>query len=426
MPVTKRSGGERPQSARVHASFEYAGTISTFRPDSGHQHASETASLLASQVGETYYTLRAAAQPTAPVAPAIVRTQTASSNLDGFEIEKVALRRIRFVVENNECDVEHLSMVDLVESGYSTYTTQSFTSPVLHSATTPSEIISRDAAVSTPGEGVPRELQDQHEVQALLMLTHTTSDAAANLVVSQEMRTVAAERAGNPQESIVLGRRSVASPENQRNVCRSQPPPARPQSAKFIVKRDPIPVPATCMPSRGLTPTAKGIAVEATHVAIGSMSATRRVTTPNEILDVLRQVEGPGTVLRGVVGEGWRRNGGPSVGAVSRRKGQGRGGALEEVVMRSMEQSASGRVSSGKSGSLYNRSSSAEMRKSPRLKIRLLAEEPAGGEPEFNVTNSLDFVVPPPKNDASLALSEQYLMRIIERRRAKYLNVGMV
>jgi hypothetical protein len=56
-------------------------------------------------------------RPLTPVAFSMVRQQTVRTNLDHYRIEQVALRRLRFVVENNQTEPEHLSIVDLVESG---------------------------------------------------------------------------------------------------------------------------------------------------------------------------------------------------------------------------------------------------------------------------------------------------------------------
>ncbi|KAI8914078.1 hypothetical protein DFJ77DRAFT_59646 [Powellomyces hirtus] len=49
--------------------------------------------------------------------PGSTRVQTARTNLDRYRIEQIALRRLRFVVENNQAEQEHLAMVDLVEQG---------------------------------------------------------------------------------------------------------------------------------------------------------------------------------------------------------------------------------------------------------------------------------------------------------------------
>ncbi|KAI8593844.1 hypothetical protein BDZ88DRAFT_503553 [Geranomyces variabilis] len=46
------------------------------------------------------------------------RVQTARTNLDRYRIEQIALRRLRFVVENDQAEPEHLAMVDLVEQGH--------------------------------------------------------------------------------------------------------------------------------------------------------------------------------------------------------------------------------------------------------------------------------------------------------------------
>lgn len=45
----------------------------------------------------------------------IARMQTVRSNIDRYRIEQIALRRLRFVIENNEAEPDHLAMIDLVE-----------------------------------------------------------------------------------------------------------------------------------------------------------------------------------------------------------------------------------------------------------------------------------------------------------------------
>ncbi|KAJ3022481.1 UNVERIFIED_CONTAM: hypothetical protein HDU68_009127 [Siphonaria sp. JEL0065] len=538
----------RPQSARItfatnkSLTYEYSGPVSSYRslnPFLIREPSLATISQpesTATTTPDTYYLLRAAKQPTAPVAPTIVKTQTVRCNLDSFSIEKVALRRLRFVVENNESDVEHLSLVDLIEAGqvpppiicsffgaefatphdlrvlllqsidkarrirrrrknmhdspspdlispsehpihdqpppnkglsaayhhthphytspatpiasYSTYTTQSYPQPQLCSATTPAEIVSRDSRkrVGSDGsnthdtniggkeEAVPRLLEDKHEVQALLMLTHTTSDAAANIVVDQEMK-IAASGMSVSEGSLISGRRSVlstrsgGSAKSRRSVVTSRSGSGSLTVTTLLSGRV-TPVPATCMPSRALTPTAAVIATDAAKTAVLSVKAVRRVTTPNEILDVLRQVEGPNTVLKGVVGEGWKRS-----GDRRRKNGEGMYVNLEEIILRNMDLQGEGSVvrrasTSSRKGTsiksaLSDRASMGAGR-SPRTKkhVRLLAEEPPGGEPDFLPAGSLDFL-PRPKNDASSAVGEQHMLRIIERRRARYLVAGV-
>ncbi|KAJ3042573.1 hypothetical protein HDV00_007107 [Rhizophlyctis rosea] len=48
----------------------------------------------------------------------MMRMQTVRSNIDRFGIEQIALRRLRFVIENNEAEPCHLAMIDLVEQGH--------------------------------------------------------------------------------------------------------------------------------------------------------------------------------------------------------------------------------------------------------------------------------------------------------------------
>ena len=56
-------------------------------------------------------------RPITSVSPTLIKNQSVRSNIDRFKIEQVALRRLRFIVENNEADPSHLPIVDLVEAG---------------------------------------------------------------------------------------------------------------------------------------------------------------------------------------------------------------------------------------------------------------------------------------------------------------------
>ncbi|KAI8609031.1 hypothetical protein BC830DRAFT_1152703 [Chytriomyces sp. MP71] len=434
-----------------------------------------------------------------PVAPSIVKTQTVRSNLDNFNIEKVALRRLRFVVDHNEADVEHLSLVDLVETGqvpakllveffgpeyatphdlrvlllqsvdkarrirkrhlrqnvsqqitprlehpihdgpapnkgldatfhhthphhvspatpicsYSTYTATSYEGAQLVSSSVPSSerITSRGPVGETDrgvagrsGIGVPIQLEKQHEVQALLMLTHTTSDAASNLVVEAQM--------AEAQQPLPFTRPTSSHP---RTASRAR---ANHEARGSLAGRA-TPMPATSTPSKPFTPAAKAIARDATLGAL-KLTKIRRVTTPNEVLDVLRQVEGSKTVLNGVVGSGWRSR--ASIGASLRQGRKVVGGSIDDLVLRNMESaeqpSENLPVSSTNSSVGYHTS-----RVRTKKSVQLLAMEPLNGEPDEDLTQAVvadHFIA---KSDIHGALNEERMLRIIEKRRSKYLGV---
>ncbi|KAI8823361.1 uncharacterized protein EV422DRAFT_611397 [Fimicolochytrium jonesii] len=52
-----------------------------------------------------------------PMVPALARVQTVRGNLDRYRIEQIALRRLRFVIENNQAEPDHLALIDLVQQG---------------------------------------------------------------------------------------------------------------------------------------------------------------------------------------------------------------------------------------------------------------------------------------------------------------------
>ncbi|KAJ3075553.1 hypothetical protein HDU99_001511, partial [Rhizoclosmatium hyalinum] len=151
---------------------------------------------------------------------------------------------------------------------YSNYTAQSYVPPALRSATTPAEILTRDPHQTPLGDGVPRQLEDKHEVQSLLMLTHTTSEAAANIVVDTEIKIAASLSTHNSSASSILGKKSTATTRSgsarskrsgasttTEDVKRSATPLLA--AALLSGRATPVPVPATCMPLRAMTPTAQ-------------------------------------------------------------------------------------------------------------------------------------------------------------------------
>ncbi|KAJ3141959.1 hypothetical protein HK100_004747 [Physocladia obscura] len=552
---SKRQLNVRPKSAAIHSR----------KTDQHSQHEIEGEHNLVKQLidanneapQETYYLHRATTEPTAPVAPSIVKTQTVRSNLDLFTIEKVALRRLRFVVENNESEVEHLSIVDLVESGevpseiiasffgpeyatphdlrvlllqsidktrrirariqrqhqdisvmqvpvtksnqpkhdavppnqglkasfhhthphhtspatpidsYSTYTTATFELTPLWSSTTPggeknmrtiedSNSIKLENDVPVYNNGcnasangtVLRELEARHETQALLILTHTTSDAAANVFVAEDLRKAGAtvSESGRRRATVLSGcasgKPTVSAKSHVIGNSRDSIELTGSISSKDLLKKlcgrvnrsrgRLTPVPATCMPSRSLTPTAMVIATDATKAAVSSIGAVRKVTTPNEVLNILRQVEGEGTVLKGIVGEGWERFdcGGNDSTVLPRRRGKKKsaGRGLEEIVLQNMDLQGYNGTKHSESHSEANKSISSVKpgvhgKSSIRKHVRItLAEEPFEGEADDLLSNPLELILLP-KHDISGALGEQHMLRIIERRRANYLHI---
>ncbi|KAJ3110036.1 hypothetical protein HDU96_006953 [Phlyctochytrium bullatum] len=55
--------------------------------------------------------------PTAVAAATVPKTQSVRTNIDKYRIEQIALRRLRFVIENSQAEPEHLAIMNLVEAG---------------------------------------------------------------------------------------------------------------------------------------------------------------------------------------------------------------------------------------------------------------------------------------------------------------------
>lgn len=49
--------------------------------------------------------------------PGAIKTTGCRSHLDQCKIEQIALRRLRFVIESNQAEAQHLSLLDLIENG---------------------------------------------------------------------------------------------------------------------------------------------------------------------------------------------------------------------------------------------------------------------------------------------------------------------
>ncbi|KAJ3357676.1 hypothetical protein HDU83_004831 [Entophlyctis luteolus] len=315
----------------------------------------------------------------------------------------------------------HVSPATKIDS-CSTYTATTFEAPRLWSKTTPAEVVSRNAGnvgtgISACPDGihsqsrtgsVPRELEDRHEVQAMLMLTRTTSEAAANVVVAEDVRHATSALKGKSSSSSV---KPVADHKSTISA---------PQSRHGWL----TPVPATCMPPRALTPTTKVIANDATRVALRSTAEVHRVTTPNEVLDILRQVEGENTVLNRVVGETWRLPN-RSVGKSWKMK---HSGTLEDAVLRNMDVEIAIRRSSTTDAT--PRVSSILQHKKPeygksvssKKHVRIVLAQEVSPEEEAKLADNAAVIST--HQDLTSALNEKRMLRIIEQRREKYLLAG--
>ncbi|KAL2916918.1 hypothetical protein HK105_203697 [Polyrhizophydium stewartii] len=57
-------------------------------------------------------------KPLTYIPPSLIKMQTVRTNLDRFRIEQIALRRLRYVIEHNEAEHDHLAVVQLLEQSY--------------------------------------------------------------------------------------------------------------------------------------------------------------------------------------------------------------------------------------------------------------------------------------------------------------------
>ena len=49
--------------------------------------------------------------------PGVVKTLSSRTHIDKFKIEQITLRRLRFLIESNHAQSEHLSLIDVIEQG---------------------------------------------------------------------------------------------------------------------------------------------------------------------------------------------------------------------------------------------------------------------------------------------------------------------
>ena len=57
-------------------------------------------------------------KPLTYIRPSMIKAQTVRTNLDRFRIEQIVLRRLRYVIENNQAETDHLTMVEILEQRY--------------------------------------------------------------------------------------------------------------------------------------------------------------------------------------------------------------------------------------------------------------------------------------------------------------------
>ncbi|KAJ3223898.1 hypothetical protein HK099_000559 [Clydaea vesicula] len=63
------------------------------------------------------YDLESRQLPFSAFKPGVVKTPSCRNHIDKYNIEQIALRRLRFIIESNQAKIEHLSLIDLIENG---------------------------------------------------------------------------------------------------------------------------------------------------------------------------------------------------------------------------------------------------------------------------------------------------------------------
>ncbi|KAI8833721.1 hypothetical protein BC829DRAFT_407719 [Chytridium lagenaria] len=174
--------------------------------------------------------------PSSPNAAAasVPKTQSVRTNIDKYRIEQIALRRLRFVIENSQAEPEHLSIMKLVEAG-----------------------------------DVPRSLFIR-----FFGPKHQTAHDVRVLLLQSIERTARARKRQSRRQT----RARTTSPWN-RDYPTEDPFPSRSQTAK----------PQTANAESLLDP--RVIAKHAREVMVRDVKSRRGVRTPGDLLTILDQVD---------------------------------------------------------------------------------------------------------------------------------------
>ncbi|KAJ3092102.1 hypothetical protein HK102_010668 [Quaeritorhiza haematococci] len=114
----KSPGPSRPLSAKNRSRPSSAGTTTNPDvPDSAEIKSTTTGTGTGITAGVGSIMMARLGVPFAPYVPGVLKLHGVRQNLDRCRIEQIALRRLRYVIENNDAEPQHLAMVDLLEQG---------------------------------------------------------------------------------------------------------------------------------------------------------------------------------------------------------------------------------------------------------------------------------------------------------------------
>ncbi|KAJ3326558.1 hypothetical protein HDU76_012820 [Blyttiomyces sp. JEL0837] len=413
-----------------------------------------------------------------PVAPTVIKTQTVRGNIDRFRIEQVALRRLRFVVEHNETEVEHLSIVDLVETGEvpshliqkyfgSQYmTAHDLRVLVLQSIDKTKRVRNRIAKAAALAEAQYSYRETSTSFYSESRFAGGQHEDRFSITAAQPNEQHDSNQSHEPQseQQRPKSRAGTAStrspsPTNKHSATptpRNPPPPPSPHTSAHYPEYTMSSYNNTtsCASSpcvlqqRPLTPTTRAIARDASEEAVklvygtskqtstrastrltGGAASTilKRVTTPREVLEMLMQAEGSRTVLAGIPELGksrsteWKRYANAnrqarSTSSLSGDSSSSVGGRTSVGGGRNLSDGASG-------GGIATRLSVSGRAVRDMVKKNVLGAEPEDGEPE--VTPPSPPPQPPklPTHQIKMAFSEKQILKLIEERRLRHLGL---
>ncbi|KAJ3216574.1 hypothetical protein HDU67_009268 [Dinochytrium kinnereticum] len=325
--------------------------------------------------------------PTAAAAATVPKTQTVRTNIDKYRIEQIALRRLRFVIENSQAEPEHLSIMNLVETG-----------------------------------NVPRSLfirffgpkhQTAHDVRVLLL---QSIERTARIRTRLNRRHT--QGGGSPRRN----RERTISPWNRNHTDQTSETTHRQNKQAE---------------TDGSALDPKVIAKHAREVAIHDVKSRRGVRTPGDLLTILNQVDRKAQAVRegrsrlghkdetywgkmdrvqtattGVIGStrksfGLTRNGPPpppELCAEFERLLE-----LEERKFEDFKQKKNGKARAEERKKLGKEpDEDMDSEEATRAYLRDLDLDGVTGNPEV-------------RRKASLILSEAHMLRVIQRRKTKHL-----
>ncbi|KAJ3148161.1 hypothetical protein HK101_002176, partial [Irineochytrium annulatum] len=247
-----RSSRARPSSARPHSESDNATPTGQMKAPLNSRSGSRAEMSHGPSTVTKENGVPHPVRPLTPVTANLIRTQTVRTNLDRYRIEQVALRRLRFVIENNEAEPEHISIMDLVEAG-----------------NVPKAMFTRYFGSN---------YTNAHDVRILLLQSIEKTKRIQRRLNLSTAATHASHRA-----TAAPSRMSTAAPRAASSAAVMHP--ARPESSYHHY-------PARMGSPEGLDlMKAKEIARAATEQAVAASASRRGVRTPAPVLAMLEQAE---------------------------------------------------------------------------------------------------------------------------------------